>query len=198
MTRRHHKRMTCGAVAGLMLVAVAAVWLLAGGNGSTTPSTSVGTPSPHATLHVAEPAGANPSKSAQMVCASATAKEIASALGVTTINPLAPTWVNHVYQCQYAYPDGVIAVSVKELSNPADTTTYFKSLRTQLGQRERLKGVAQGAFVTNDGSFVLRKDYKVLVVDTSGLPSQFGSPPQAKKDVAIGVALTVLGCWTGA
>ena len=45
---------------------------------------------------------------------------------------------------------------------------------------------------------MLRKDYKVLLVDTSGLPTQFGSPPQTKKDVAIGVALTVLGCWTGA
>jgi hypothetical protein len=106
--------------------------------------------------------------------------------------------VDHLYSCRYGYSNGFIGLSVTELSNTADTTAYFTSLRSQLGQQERLKDFGQGVFVTTNGSLVLRKDYKVMLVDTSGLPSQFGSPPQAKKDIAIGVALTVLGCWTGA
>ena len=34
----------------------------------------------------------------------------------------------------------------------------------------------------------MRKDYKVLLVDVSGLPAQFGSPPDTKGDVALNVA----------
>jgi hypothetical protein len=133
-----------------------------------------------------------------MVCAPEAQKDIAKFLGQPTTAVSAPTWLDHLYSCQYTYANGVIGLSVKELSNKAQTTAYFSSLRTHLGEQEQLKGFAQGAFVTTNGSLVLRKDYKVLLVDTSGLPKQFGSPPQTTKDVAIGVALTVLGCWTGA
>ena len=71
-------------------------------------------------------------------------------------------------------------------------------MRTQLGEAENLSGVAQGAFVTTNGSLVLRKDYKVLLVDTSGLPEPFGSGYKTRDQVAVGVGMTVLGCWTGA
>ena len=91
-----------------------------------------------------------------------------------------------------------MVLSVKELSNQAETSAYFASLRRQLGQHERLHGMGQGAFVTSDGSLVLWKDYKVLLVDTSGLPARFGSESQPRAQIAIGVGLTVLGCWTGA
>ena len=91
-----------------------------------------------------------------------------------------------------------MALSVKELKNKAGTAAYFTSLRAQLGESERLPGVAQGAFVTNSGSLVLRKDYKVLFVDTSGLPVPFGSGFQTQGQVAVGAGMTVLGCWNGA
>jgi hypothetical protein len=91
-----------------------------------------------------------------------------------------------------------MVLSVKELSSERETSAYFASLHRMLGQHEQLSGVGQGAFATKDGSLVLRKDYKVLVVDTSGLPDNFGSPPQPRKQIAVGVGITVLGCWTGA
>jgi hypothetical protein len=60
------------------------------------------------------------------------------------------------------------------------------------------RGVAQGAFVTRSGSLVLRKDYKVLFVDTSGLTTPLGSGVRTQRQVAVGTGITVLGCWTGA
>ena len=61
-----------------------------------------------------------------------------------------------------------------------------------------LKGLGQGAFTTRDDGAVVRKDYKVLLVDTSRLPAQFGSPPQTRSEVATNVAAAIMGCWTGA
>jgi len=52
--------------------------------------------------------------------------------------------------------------------------------------------------VTTDGSVVVRKDWKVLYVDVSHLPPQFGQPPQAAPDAALSVAATILSCWSGA
>lgn len=185
------------AIGGFLgLIIGTAAWLLLTPSGSTPQSTSaLSAPS---TRHVAVSAGPTPSQSAEMVCAPEAQKDIAKFLGEGTTAVTAPTWVGHLYTCQYTYANGVIGLSVKELSSKAATTAYFSSLRAQLGDQEQLKDVAQGAFVTTNDSLVLRKDYKVLVVDTSQLPNKFGSPAQSKKDVAIGVALTVLGCWTGA
>jgi hypothetical protein len=68
----------------------------------------------------------------------------------------------------------------------------------QLGEREALSGVAQGAFVTKNDAFVARKDFKVLVVDASRMPAEFGSPPASRSNIAVSAGLTLLGCWTGA
>ena len=58
-------------------------------------------------------------------------------------------------------------LSVKELSSWAQTKAYFRSLGTQMGQVRTLKGLGQGAFQTTNGSMVVRKDWKVLLVDTA-------------------------------
>jgi hypothetical protein len=186
--------LAAGVVVVVALVGV--VWVLVG-SGTTTQPTP-GATGAREVRHVAEPAGPNPSASAQMACAPEAQNELASVLGATATLPAAPTWVDHLYSCRYVYPSGTMALSVKELSNRAETTAYFESLRGLLGQSEQLKGVAQGAFVTSDGSLVLRKDYKVLLVDTSGLPVPFGSGFRSRSQVAVGVGVTVLGCWTGA
>jgi hypothetical protein len=173
-----------------------ALVLLVGGNSTTRP-----TPRPtgaSSVRRVAQPAGPNPSESAEMVCAPEAQQDLASALGVATTAVSEPTWADHVYSCRYMYPNGTMALAVKELSSQAETTAYFKSLRAQLGESESLSGVAQGAFVTSDGSLVLRKDYKVLLVDTSSIPEPFGSGFKTRDQVAVGVGITVLGCWTGA
>ena len=45
-----------------------------------------------------------------------------------------------------------------------------------MGTAQKIYGLGQGAFQATDGSVVVRKDWKVLVVDTSGLPAEFGVP----------------------
>jgi hypothetical protein len=151
-----------------------------------------------ATVHIPQAAGAAPSASAKMICAPETQAELAVALGVHTTQPVVPAWTDHTYSCKYTYHNAVIALSVKELSNQAETDGYFTSLAHRLGQTQRLDTLGQGAFRTKNFSIVVRKDYKVLLVDISGLPAQFGAPPYSRGDVALIVASTVMNCWTGA
>lgn len=143
------------------------------------------------------PAGRLPSKISKEVCARKAENEISEVLGVTPVQVRTPTWVDHLYSCRYQYSDGVMTLSVKELSSWAQTKAYFASLGSQLGDVGALQNLGQGAFTTNDGSVVVRKDYKVLLVDISGLPSQFGVPPTSSGDVADTVADVILGCWAG-
>ena len=194
LTRRQRMRAQYLAAGLVILAAVAGGLVLVLGSGSSSSSSATA----RTIRHIAQPAGPYPSASAQMVCAPEAQSELTSALGASPSAVSTPTWVDHLYSCRYVYPDGVMVVSVKELSSRADTTAYFTSLRAQLGESEQLKDVAQGAFVTTNGSLVLRKDYKVLFVDTSGLAVPFGSGFKTRSQVAVGVGITVLGCWTGA
>jgi hypothetical protein len=180
-----------------MTVALAVV--LAACGGSSKPSSS--TPSgPTTTVHVAKLASNVPSASAKMICEKEAADEIyQSATGVKTIAPFKPTWIDHVYSCDYVYPAGAkMTLSVKEVSSPEETTTYFDLLATKLGKKKEIQGLGQGAFVTNNGSMVVRKDYKIMLIDISKLPANFGVPPAPRADVAVNVAATIMGCWTGA
>ena len=143
-----------------------------------------------------EPAGAVPSPIAVQVCAPEARNEIASALGEkATVSR--PTWVDHLYQCRYGYSTGSFVLSVKELSSWSQTLDYFHTLATQLGKTGDLQGLGQGAFQTTDGSVVVRKDWKVLVVDTTALPHHFGVPPTSSGDVAVTIGDVILGCWAG-
>jgi hypothetical protein len=145
----------------------------------------------------ARPAAARPSVSAQMVCQEEVQGDIAHTFGVDTVRPLSPSWIAHLYSCRYVYPFGTMTVSVKELPNAATTTGYYDSLQNRLGEQQRLDGLGQGGFAASNGTVVVRKDYKVLEVDVSSLPLQFGSPPIRRSDAAITVAATIMGCWTG-
>jgi hypothetical protein len=131
-----------------------------------------------------------------MVCADEARSDIASALGEKAAVS-EPTWQDHLYSCRYTYPTGSFVLSVKELSSWAQTYAYFRMLGTELASTRTLQGLGQGAFQTTDGSVVVRKDWKVLVVDSSGLPAQFGLPPTSSGDVAVTVADVILGCWAG-
>jgi len=166
-----------------------------GGSKSATPPSK----SQNATGHAAQPARAAPSASAKMICAPETQTELAAVLGVHTTQPVVPTWTDHLYSCRYTYHNAFIVLSVKELSNKAQTDSYFTSLAHRLGQTQRPQAISRGAFfTTKDLSVVVRKDYKVLLVNISGLPAQFGAPPYTRADIAIKVAATIMGCWTGA
>jgi hypothetical protein len=163
------------------------VLVLAAGCGSSPQATATTRPLP---------AGRYPSQVSKMVCASEAPHDVGLALGekatVTT-----PTWSDHLYTCRYVYPSATVTISVKELSSVAETTAYYKSLGTQLGVARPLANLGQGAYQTTNGSVVVRKDYKVLLVDASGLPPQFGNPPTNPGAIAVTVGIVILGCWAG-
>lgn len=165
--------------------------------GSSKPATPPGN-SQNATVHIAQPARATPSASAKLICAPETQNDLTAVLGVRTTQPVVPTWANHLYSCKYTYHKAVIALSVKELSSKTETDRYFTSLAHRLGQTQRFWTLGQGGFTTKNRSVVVRKDYKVLLVDISGLPAQFGKPPYNRGDIALSVAETIMACWTGA
>jgi hypothetical protein len=150
------------------------------------------------TVHVAQPARATPSASAKMICAPKTQNELAVVLGVHTTKPVGPTWIDHIYSCRYTYHNAFMVLSVKELSSKAQTDNYFTSLAHRLGQTQQPRLLYRGLFfTTKNSSVVVRKDYKVLLVNTSGLPARFGSPPFTRADFALAVAATIMECWSG-
>jgi hypothetical protein len=148
------------------------------------------------TTEAPEPAGKNPSAISKEVCSSDAQGEIKRVLGVTA-NVATPTWTGHLYSCSYGYPDGAFVLSVKELSSWSQTDAYFHSLAGSMGDTGSLGNLGQGAFTTSDGSVVVRKDWKVLLVNIAPLPKQFGKPPTSKADVAYTIAAIILGCWAG-
>ena len=132
-----------------------------------------------------------------MVCSKDAETEIAAALGERA-QIQAPTWVDHVYACHLLYKDNAyVALSVKELSSWKQTYAYFGMYKSQLGNTGNINGLGQGAFQASNGDVVVRKDWKVLLVDIKGLPAQFGVPPTPSDDVAVTVADVILGCWSG-
>jgi hypothetical protein len=189
MVMRRHKT--------FLVLAGFACMLSMTGCGGSKPATLSGNPQ-NATVQAPEPARATPSVSAKMICAPKTQNEIAGAIGVHTTQPVVPTWTNHLYSCRYTYHKSFMVLSVKELSNQTQTNAYFTSIAHRLGQSQRPSPIYRGAFfTTKNRSAVVRKDYKVLLVDITGLPAHFGAPAENRADVAIKVAATIMDCWTG-
>jgi hypothetical protein len=71
-----------------------------------------------------------------MVCQAEVRGEIAQALGVKETR-VVPTWNKnrHLYSCAYVYPNGKIVLSVKELSNEAETTAYVEAVKRKYGAK---------------------------------------------------------------
>jgi hypothetical protein len=177
----------------LLLVVVAAAALGTAACGTTAPAAQTAT-APKTTTPL--PAGRLPSKISKQVCSGEAQSDIAEVLGVKAVVQT-PTWVGHLYSCRYQYPNGSMVLSVKELSSWSETKDYFATLGQEMGDVGKLGNLGQGAFTTGAGSVVVRKDWKVLLVDISGLPPQFGVPPTSKGDIADTVADVILGCWAG-
>ena len=57
--------------------------------------------------------------------------------------------------------------------------------------------MGDGAYLTPNGSMIVRKDDNVLDVDAAKLPVQFSKLRLSPADVASSVAMTILGCWKG-
>jgi len=149
--------------------------------------------------HVANAATDDPSISAKMVCAEDAQDDIyKGATGIKTTSVSEPTWEDHVYACDYVYENGTMRLETKELSTLEETTEFFDEQAEKLGKTEDLNGIGEAGFSTENGSAVIRKDYKVLTVDVSDLPAQFGLPSAPRSDVAINTAFQIFQCWIGA
>jgi hypothetical protein len=166
-----------------------------GGTGNPTTTTTVN----QLSSPLWEKAKPTPSKSAQMVCQKEARDDIASSLGIKEQRVTPPVWVRaqHLYSCTYVYPKGSVTLSVKEMSNEAETTAYFDSLKQKYGANQEIQGLGQGAWILKNNDLVVRKDYKVLLVDVTQIPATFAQL-MTRSDVAINVGNTVMGCWTGA
>ena len=144
-----------------------------------------------------QPAGATPSAIAKEVCSRKAQGLIGDVLGETA-RVATPTWVRHLYSCEYRYRSGTMVLSVKELSSWSETYGYFDALGRSLHRTGApIFELGQAAFRVRDGSVVVRKDWKVLLVDVHGMPRQFGDPPGPIASVALSVADVILECWHG-
>jgi soluble P-type ATPase len=143
-----------------------------------------------------QPAGRSPSAISRMVCTPKTAAEIAHVMG-TDASVAAPAWADHRYSCGYRYRQGTMVLSVKELSSWPQTYADFGQLARTLHKTTPIARLGQGAFIARDGSVVVRKDWKILQVDISGIHGNVGSPPRPPGEVALYVAQVILDCWAG-
>lgn len=152
-------------------------------------------PSP-AVTQVPQAAGASPSAISRMVCSADAQREIAQVMRAkATVST--PAWADHRYSCGYQYSAGTMVLSVKELSSWLQTYAYFDNLAATLHKTTPITRLGQGAFIARDGSVVVRKDWKVLLVDISGMHGSVGSPPKPPAELAIYVAEAILECWAG-
>jgi hypothetical protein len=175
---------------------VAAIALGACGSSGSGQSSSTTNPFENASW---ERAGPNPSISAKMVCSPEARSEIKATLGIDATKVTQPRWVrkDHLYSCAYVYPRGRIVLTVKELSNGTETTNYFESVMRKYGTTQPLQGMGQGAWVLDNSNVVVRKDYKVLLVDVTGIPPRL-VPAMRRSDVAVSIGAVIMSCWTGA
>jgi hypothetical protein len=140
---------------------------------------------------------ATPTKKAKMVCAREAQHDIAGVLAIKPAAVTRPTWANQLYSCTYQYPTGSFTVSVKQLADRPATVQYFNALGTFLNRLPDDVPMGDGAYLTANGSMVVRKDNNVLEVDAGKLPAQFSKLHLSPADVASSVAMTILGCWKG-
>ena len=139
-------------------------------------------------------ASQTPATATTMICRTEAVQEIDAVVGVkATVS--SPAWSDHVYSCTYKYPSGSMQLSVKELPDLAQTDAYYHQLGVRMGDAGTVPYVGQGAFHTTNGSVVVRKDSKVLLVNVTGLPGQFGQPPTTSGNVALTVAEVILAGW---
>ncbi len=186
-----------GVVGAVCIVSVLAL-AACGSSGGKTGGSATSTTNPFENASW-DKAGPSPSVSAKMVCSTEARNDIAAALGIKAKQVTRPTWVrkSHLYSCDYVYPRGKIKLTVKELSSGDETTAYFDQVKQRYRAVQELPGLGQGAAVLRNGNVAVRKDYKTLLVDVSGIPANL-VPAMKRSDVAINIAAVIMSCWTGA
>ena len=131
-----------------------------------------------------------------MVCACEAQRELAEALGEDAMVP-SRRGSTTATLCDYQYPERLLhPVGAGSVELGPDLHLY-DMLKKQLGDAGRSPTSARAPYQTSNGSVVVRKDWKVLLVNIAGLPARFGVPPTAAGDIAVTVADVILGCWAG-
>jgi hypothetical protein len=171
--------------AALLATGLGVVRLAAGAAPATPPATPPAAPS------------ARPPAVARMICAAEVRGDVAEALRLPAAPPTSSTWDGATFTCTYRLPAGPMVLSVHESPDPAAALAHLAALRVRLPSTTDAPGLTPGAFRTNTGTVALAKDRDTLLVDTTGLPAQFGPQRQKRTDLAYEVASVVLGCWTG-
>ncbi len=144
----------------------------------------------------ASKAGPRP-PSARQFCNERARREVSISVGVPMVRTPRPHENAHSYACTYEFTDGRIGVSVAKLASVADARARFEAIARERGRRPEppMLGEELEAFVTTNGTIIVRKDNEILDVDVAHLPSQFGRPPQARSVIALAVAVTTIGHW---
>ena len=181
----------------LSITVLAVLTVAACGSGSSTAASPPTTNALKLSSPSYEKAKPYPSKSAKMVCEAEVRGDIAKSLGAPATKVTKPTWKDHIYSCTYVYPKGSFVLSVKELSSEKQTTDFFNRQKQRLGFKDELFGLGQGAFAAKDDDVVVRKDYKVLIVDVTKVPKALGAlaPAKTRSDIATSVAGVIMTCW---
>ena len=143
--------------------------------------------------------GHSVSKQARMVCQPEAVSDLARDLGVKTTTTPTPGWLNGSYTCTYRYPGGAsFVLSVRDLPSVTAAGTHLKGLAATLGRTDQPINLGtEAAFIAPNGTAVVQKDHHVLVVDVSGLPPTWLSPPESHSVVAQTIAATIMSCWMG-
>jgi hypothetical protein len=135
--------------------------------------------------------------SARQFCNARARREVSTSLGVPMLRTPRAKADARSYACAYEFADGAIHVSVSKLGSDRAARERLDAIARQRGRRPEppMLGEELEAFVTTEGSMVVRKDREVLEVDVAGLPERFGRPPQTRSVIALAVAVTIIGHW---
>jgi hypothetical protein len=134
-----------------------------------------------------------PGRAAGEVCEPMVRDSVPSTVGLPLAGEPASAVRGDTFSCVYSFDGGKLDMSVHDLHTIGQARRYFQDLREREAVGDALSGLAEGGFTKADGSVVALKDAMVLTVDVTALP-----PTQVDRSgIAIDLAATVLGCWTG-
>jgi len=134
-----------------------------------------------------------PGRAAGEVCEPMVRDSVPATVGLPLAGEPTSAVRGDTFSCLYAFDGGTLDLSVRDLHTISEARKLFRELRGREGVGDALSGLAEGGFTKADGSVVAVKDAMILTVDVTALP-----PTRSDRSgIAIDLASTVLGCWTG-
>lgn len=191
-----HFRPRMNAVAACLAMSVLAGALLSGcaGTGEAARAGGDAAAAPPSTSRAAT----GPSDAARMICSAQTRASVAAALAMSRPPEPRDDWTNQTYRCTYELDEGTLLLTVNELPDAATALHDFEDLKRDLGQVERIEGLASlglPAYKTPSGTVIFAKDNMILQVDATGMRPELGPNLLSPTDFAYQIATNVLACW---